>query len=217
MNALISLRAMLLLLASTIDPATVTAAATPWQPAPSTPWQIVLGGKIDPSSLYIATVPVVDGDLFANTDNGADPKTVFGALHARGKKIVCYFSAGTYEPYRPDSAQYDKRDLGAALPEWPDERWVDIRSERVRAIIMARIELAAKMGCDAIDPDNMDGYVSSCSSSRRVSIIFFQRARLGRGSENKSTRENANTCTTKRPTRTEAASPLPSPNRTRST
>lgn len=166
MHPLASLRAILLLLAT--NPITVTAASTPWQPAPNTPWQIILSRKINPSSPSLATIPIIDGDLFTNTNNGADPATIFGALHAKGKKIICYFSAGTYEPYRPDSARYDKRDMGAALPEWPDERWVDIRSERVRAIIRARIELAGKMGCDAIDPDNLDGYVSSRLCFERV-------------------------------------------------
>ncbi|KXJ86097.1 endo alpha-1,4 polygalactosaminidase precursor [Microdochium bolleyi] len=137
-----------------------SAAKTPWQPALGTPWQIILGGKINPSSPYLKTVPVIDGDLFANTKDGTDAATIFGALRRQNKKIICYFSAGTYEPYRPDSKQYDKRDLGATLPEWPDERWVDIRSERVRTIIRKRIELAAKMGCDAVDPDNMDGYAN---------------------------------------------------------
>ncbi|KAH7024592.1 glycoside hydrolase superfamily [Microdochium trichocladiopsis] len=162
MLPLSSINTLLLLIASITHSAIATDAASvaPWRPTPGTPWQIILGGKINPSSPFIKQVSVVDGDLFTNTNNGADPKTIFGALHAQGKKIICYFSAGTYEPYRPDSGQYDKRDLGATLPEWPDERWVDIRSERVRAIIRARIELAAKMGCDGIDPDNMDGYAN---------------------------------------------------------
>jgi hypothetical protein len=52
---------------------------------------------------------------------------------------------------------------------WPKEKWVDIRSVHVRTIMSKRIELAAQKGFDAIDPDNVDGYVSFgyCRSSKR--------------------------------------------------
>ena len=41
------------------------------------------------------------------------------------------------------------------------EKWLDLNSENVRRIMSKRIELAAEKGFDAIDPDNIDGYVSS--------------------------------------------------------
>lgn len=126
-------------------------------------WQIVLQPGFSVASAAteaVANVTVFDIDLYSATDNGKDAEGTIGKLHALGKKVICYFSAGTYEPYRPDSDEFDQQDLGATLPDWPDEKWLDIRSERVRAIMKARIELAANMGCDAIDPDNMDGYVS---------------------------------------------------------
>lgn len=139
-----------------------------WQPAVGARWQIVLEDSIEVDGASATTttpdVPIFDIDLYTNTDDGADAARVVGALHGLGKKVICYFSAGTYEPYRPDSDRYGDADLGAALPDWPDERWVDIRNENVRSIIRGRIELAASMGCDAIDPDNMDGYVSVLSS-----------------------------------------------------
>ncbi len=140
-----------------------------WQPQVGERWQIVLQDDIDVAGSVAPDVPIFDIDLYTNTDDGEDADRVIGRLHGLGKKVICYFSAGTYEPYRPDSHRYTDADKGAALPEWPEERWVDIRKDNVRSIIRGRIELAARMGCDGIDPDNMDGYVSAilrlhCSS-----------------------------------------------------
>ncbi|KAK7751888.1 hypothetical protein SLS62_006189 [Diatrype stigma] len=141
--------------------ARAAAAADVWQPAVGAQWQIVLEDGIQVKSGAAAAtpdVPIFDLDLYTNTDDGTDAASVIGALHDLGKKVICYFSAGTYEPDRPDSDQYVAADKGATLPDWPDEKWVDIRRDSVRTIIKGRIDLAASMGCDGIDPDNMDGY-----------------------------------------------------------
>lgn len=138
---------------------TLTPRAAVWQPEVGAKWQIVLESGIEVGNSVEPDVPIYDIDLFTNTDDGTDAGRVIGKLHDQGKKVICYFSAGTYEPGRPDSDQYENGDLGAQLPEWPKEKWVDIRHDNVRNIIKGRIDLAAEMGCDAIDPDNMDGYV----------------------------------------------------------
>ncbi|RYP70614.1 hypothetical protein DL771_005327 [Monosporascus sp. 5C6A] len=140
------------------EPTDKVATRAVWQPTPGEQWQIVLLDAIDVSAGVTPDVPIFDIDLYTNTNDGEDAEHVIGKLHDLGKKVICYFSAGTYEPDRPDSDQYADEDLGATLPEWPKERWVDIRNENVRNIIRGRIELAAQMGCDGIDPDNMDGY-----------------------------------------------------------
>jgi hypothetical protein len=144
--------------------AQVQSRATVWQPAVGASWQIVLakGLKLGSgASVVPSTAGIYDIDLFENTAQGTD-KSVIDALHAQGKKVICYFSAGTYEPYRPDSSKFKPADLGKALPDWPDEKWLKVSSPDVRAIMSSRIEIAAKMGCDGLDPDNMDGYVSLC-------------------------------------------------------
>ena len=130
-----------------------------WQPDVGANWQIVLYSSIEVDGAVEPDVPIFDIDLFTNTDNGSDAGRVIGKLHDQGKKVICYFSAGTYEPDRPDSDRFEDEDLGVKLPEWPKEKWVDIRRDNVRDIIKGRIDLAAEMGCDAIEPDNMDGYV----------------------------------------------------------
>lgn len=99
-------------------------------------------------------VDVFDIDLFDN------PKSTFNQLHKFGKKAICYFSAGSFEPNRPDSGDFKEGDQGSELNGWPGEHWLNLKSENVRNIMAKRIELAASKGCDAIDPDNVDGYVS---------------------------------------------------------
>jgi hypothetical protein len=36
---------------------------------------------------------------------------------------------------------------------------LDIGHEAVQEVMFDRIRLAANLGCDAVDPDNVDGYV----------------------------------------------------------
>ncbi|KAM0333981.1 hypothetical protein ACHAQA_000999 [Verticillium albo-atrum] len=131
------------------------AAAAPWQPTPGTTWQILLDAPLAIDAQAPAVTPdveVYDLDLFEN------PASTFAALQALGKRVVCYFSAGSYEPGRPDSGDFDKGDLGRELEGWPGEYWLDTRSAGVRRIMERRVRLAAEKGCDGIDPDNVDGY-----------------------------------------------------------
>lgn len=139
----------------------VTSAVTPyahgvWQPPVNATWQIVLLNplQIDLTSNYITpNVDVWDIDMFTNK-----PETI-NHLHQLGKRVICYFSAGSYEPGRPDSNQFLESDKGNVLKGWEEERWLNINSDNVRKIMANRIKLAHQMGCDAIDPDNVDGYV----------------------------------------------------------
>jgi hypothetical protein len=136
-----------------------------WQPAVGDAWQIVLGNRLklgsgDPA--VPANVPIFDIDLYENTLNGTD-SSIIDRLHALQKKVICYFSAGTYEDFRLDEGEFKPEDKGNPLedPHFKDELWLNLDSPNVQRIIAKRIEMASKMGCDAIDPDNMDGYVSS--------------------------------------------------------
>jgi hypothetical protein len=128
-----------------------------WQPSVNATWQIVLQGAIKLDNGTASPDPNVniwDLDLF---DNNA---TTFKALQHDGKKVICYFSAGSYEDFRPDKGRFNESDMGKPLDGWPNERWLNLSSENVRSIMKDRIKLAWSKGCDAIDPDNVDGYVS---------------------------------------------------------
>lgn len=122
-----------------------------WQPAPGTSWQWQISGEIDTSY----DVTMYDIDLFEA------PQGTIDALHADGRVVICYFSAGSFEDWRPDAAQFPPEVLGSPLQGWPGERWLDIRQIDLLAPLMrARLDLAAAKDCDGVEPDNVDGYAS---------------------------------------------------------
>jgi hypothetical protein len=120
-------------------------------------WQIILSQPLTLSSSSSSITPnvsVFDIDLFDT------PTSTIQQLHALGKRVLCYFSAGSYEDWRADAAQFTQQDLGHDLDGWAGEKWLNINSENVRRIMKDRIDLAKEKGCDGVDPDNVDGYVS---------------------------------------------------------
>lgn len=123
-------------------------AGTVWRPAPGTSWQWQLTGTIDTS----VDVKMYDLDLFDV------PQSTVDALHAAGRVVICYFSAGSDENWRPDHGKFPPEALGRGLDGWPGERWLDTRSDGVRAVMRARLDLAAAKRCDGVEPDNVDGY-----------------------------------------------------------
>ncbi|TIA32691.1 endo alpha-1,4 polygalactosaminidase [Aureobasidium pullulans] len=132
---------------------TVQANTTPiWQPLPGTPWQIVLNAPIDASKPLLPALSVYDIDMYGNT------ALTIQQMHLQGIKVICYFSAGSWESYRPDAGMFPPQDIGNDLSGWPGEKWLNTDSKAVRDIMANRIKLAADKGCDAVDPDNMDGF-----------------------------------------------------------
>jgi hypothetical protein len=119
-----------------------------WMPAPGTTWQWQLSGTIDASF----DVAMYDIDLFDT------PQATIDALHAAGRIVICYFSAGSREDWRPDAGDFHAADYGNPLDGWPGETWLDIRSANVRNIMKARLDLAKSRGCTGVEPDNVDGY-----------------------------------------------------------
>ncbi|KAJ4287971.1 hypothetical protein N0V90_011986 [Kalmusia sp. IMI 367209] len=117
-------------------------------------WQIILTGVPDITKIPLppTDAPVWDIDLF-----DSDAATIQG-LKTTGKIVICYFSAGTREDWRTDANDFPAGDVGKVLPEWPNEKWIRTGSTKVRDIMAKRIKLAGDKGCDAIDPDNIDGY-----------------------------------------------------------
>lgn len=82
------------------------------------------------------------------------------SLHSRGRKAICYLSAGSWEDWRPDADRFPSAVLGNSNG-WPGERWLDIRRLDVLGPIMeARLDLCKSNGFDAVEPDNVDGYTN---------------------------------------------------------
>lgn len=117
-----------------------------WRPVPRTSWQIQLEGTIDADF----ETAVYDIDLF-------DPDAAaVASLRAEGRRVICYFSAGSYEDWRPDAADFPAAILGNDYPDWPGERFLDIRSAEAREIMSRRLDLCKTKGFDGTDPDNID-------------------------------------------------------------
>lgn len=124
-------------------------------------WQIVLSetlsvgdnGEVSPTNTSNPQVSVYDIDMFLHQN-----LTVVRDLQNLNMTVICYFSAGSYEPHRPDSWRFQDDDKGKELDGWPGEYWLKLDSQNVRNIMTDRIAIAAEMGCNAIDPDNVDGY-----------------------------------------------------------
>lgn len=88
-----------------------------------------------------------------------NPTSTIKKLHSLNRKVICYFSAGSYEDWRTDASKFQKSDYGKPLdPIWVGEWWLDTRSANVRKIMVERMTLAQSKGCDGVDPDNVDGY-----------------------------------------------------------
>jgi hypothetical protein len=119
-----------------------------WRPAPGTSWQWQLTKAVDLS----VDVRMYDIDLFDASQATID------ALHAKGRTVICYFSAGSHEDWRPDASLFPAAAIGAPLDGWPGEHWLDTRSEAVRGVMKQRLDAAAAKKCDGVEPDNVDGY-----------------------------------------------------------
>ncbi|WP_405005595.1 endo alpha-1,4 polygalactosaminidase [Kitasatospora purpeofusca] len=136
-------------------PGTPNAPGTPaapagarWQPTPGLAWQWQLGGGVDQS----VDVPVYDIDGF-ETD-----ASVVAALHAKGRKVICYINAGSWEDFRPDAAAFAQALQGSGNG-WKGEKWFDIRKlDQLKPLMAARFDMCRQKGFDAVEPDTIEAY-----------------------------------------------------------
>ena len=123
-----------------------------WRPPPGTSWQWQLQDTIDTS----IDVDMYDIDLFDV------PEATIADLEAAGRAVICYFSAGSWENWRPDAGDYPAVVLGNPLDGWDGELWVDIRRlDLLGPILEARLDIARSKGCTGVEPDNVDAYQNS--------------------------------------------------------
>eukprot|EP01134_Creolimax_fragrantissima_P006966 CFRG6966T1 len=129
----------------------ITLAADWYKPDKGIRWQWQLQDDIDQS----VDVPLYDVDV----DTPAD---VIASLHAAGRKVMCYFSAGSWEEWRVDQSLFPKEVMGGYLDfgtgdVFKDEAWLDIRRlDIIGPLLLHRLDLAQEKGCDAIEFDNPD-------------------------------------------------------------
>lgn len=100
-------------------------------------------------------VDMYDIDLFDTSQAQIDE------LQAAGRKVVCYFSAGSWEDWRSDAGSFPESIKGNDLDGWAGEKWLDVRDiANLGPIMESRLDLAQAKGCDGVEPDNIDGYTN---------------------------------------------------------
>jgi endo-alpha-1,4-polygalactosaminidase (GH114 family) len=144
-------------------------AAAPPRPEPTDRMQWQLADL--PADLTV-DADVYDLDLFETT------RAQVRQLHDDGRFVVCYLSAGSWEPYRPDARRFPASVLGRPLEGWEDERWLDIRRlDVLLPILEARLDLCARKGFDGVEFDNVDGWTNRTGFplTRRNQFVFLRR------------------------------------------
>ncbi|CAF1401160.1 unnamed protein product [Rotaria magnacalcarata] len=121
-----------------------------WKPIPLTTWTLQLHGNINTEK----NVTMYNIDLWDASES------TIGQLKKVGKKVICHFSAGTYEEWRLDENLFPNSVKGNKLQNWMRERWLDIRQiNKLAPAMSARLNLATKKGCDGVELDNVDAYM----------------------------------------------------------
>ncbi|MEJ2046027.1 MAG: endo alpha-1,4 polygalactosaminidase [Reinekea sp.] len=143
-----------------------------WQPKPGTTWMWQLD-NYDAINLNL-DVTVYDIDLFEGSEGGTN--SLIHQLKNQGKRVICYFSAGTREDWRPDADQFTPGSVIAdgSMNDWPGETWLNIGNssaleQTIKPIMEARLDLAKDSGCDAVEPDNVDGYANQDETHGAIS------------------------------------------------
>ncbi|OKH87237.1 hypothetical protein LF95_10375 [Thalassospira sp. TSL5-1] len=140
---------MLLCLNVTPSQAGEKTAAGKWQAVPKGAFYWQLQGDVTPAK----GSRVVDSDLFDT------PASQVAKWRKQGLYPVCYVNVGAVEDWRDDASDFPEDVIGAAYEDWDGERWLDISQYWAFSdIIEARLDLCAKKGFLAVEPDNIDGY-----------------------------------------------------------
>jgi hypothetical protein len=169
-----------------------TGAGACWTPALQTRWQYQLEGKrnryvqtggINVDICYkpfggvaCVTPDVFDIDLYVDSNISGEGNFVVNtaavaALHARGKRAICYLSAGDVESFRPDYQAFVDFDAacGHCLIGKPfsrifaDEFWANLNNDQgqrdfLLQMMDARVQKCVAAGFDSIEFDVVDAY-----------------------------------------------------------
>jgi hypothetical protein len=80
-------------------------------------------------------------------------------LHAAGRVVIAYVSVGTLETGRDDTASFPSSAVGAALADYPEEHWLDIRNGEMRTLMQRRLDRAVKTGFDGVFASSLGAYL----------------------------------------------------------
>lgn len=140
------------LMPSPSQPSNLQPSTNWWKPTSGLTWQWQIGNDNIDTSIE---ADVYDIDLYVD-------QAIINELHAKGRKVICYISVGSWEDWRPDKDQFPAEVLGNDYEGWKGERWLDIRRiDLLAPIMLARLDLCKAKGFDAVEPDNMEVYTNN--------------------------------------------------------
>lgn len=132
---------------------------------------VVSGGQWLPTAAplswawWLSNVPPANNlpaQSVIDSDGVDTPASTVAAMHAQGKKWICYVDVGTWEPGRPDASKFPASVKGSSVDGFASEKWLDIRQQSILLPLMsARIQSCKNKGADAVEPDDVDGYTNS--------------------------------------------------------
>jgi hypothetical protein len=121
---------------------------------PGTTWQWQISGTLNKTILDGVNNTKKMFDIDMENASAAD----VSALKAKGIVVVCYLETGSWENYRSDAGSFPASILGKTMNGYPDEKYLDIRSQTTKDLIVKRLDVAKSKGCDGIEPDIDDAY-----------------------------------------------------------
>jgi len=148
--------------------------------SPELGWSLKAWGWDDGGKDSYSKHKVIDVDL-------DDDKDRIPGYVADGHIVICYFSVGTLEAWRPDcdgddakhcshNADKWKEVLAGQMDDW-DEAWLDIgKLDKLKELMTPRFQKAREYGCHGVEPDNIDCWQSddcdASSKSKSTQIAF---------------------------------------------
>jgi hypothetical protein len=101
-----------------------------YKPNKNTTWQWQLKTKDENTALNTSyNVDVYDIDLFDTS------KEKITAIQATGKKVICYFSGGSFENWRDDKDDFPESSKGNVMSGWETEKWLYINDAGLKPVM----------------------------------------------------------------------------------
>lgn len=136
-------------------------------------WDWQIGASGDSAISVPAGAKLIDLDGFGTS------AAKVAELKSKGYYTVCYINAGSWEPWRPDAAQYPNYLKIQQDPDWPEEYFLDVSDvfksgSALAPILQARFKMCKDKGFDALEPDNLqnDENVSGGKVTTQQQIDF---------------------------------------------
>jgi hypothetical protein len=133
----------------------------------------------DPATMQTTDLrgdPIPEADVY-DIDGQYATAAQVSALHAMGKKVICYVDLGVWEDYRPDASTFpgaqregkkytgdpryaDLDVIGSDDDGWNGSKWLDIRRiDVLKPIMMKRlVDWCQAKGFDSVEPDEITDY-----------------------------------------------------------